>query len=672
MTPAEKQAIGEILDAINNATGHRKRRLASEFLELVDRSDWPQYYRLIPQPRALDPIRVNLDKNKYKRPLDAYTDISLVFWNATYYNEPDSQIAGDAQTLKNLLENEWKARDLPTPPTSPPPQSAQKMYGGEPPEFQSEEETSLPVNPPIHAPKPAIAAQPTLIIEPSISTLGPNAVTPVSPITLSLYPESESEEEGDIPEPPPGAPSDLQIVRHLERGLKGFSSDQGAEGGWMEDVKHERHLEIVQAIKSYKDAAGTKLSATLDPQIPEEKLGVTFKLLDSRSRSKTFYTSSRQFDIDLARLFENGRRYYLERGDHIAGVGGEDWANVVALQRVANELTSAQSPSLPLLEPLSYRIPLAAPGTNSVDSVVYKGFTIRPGDHVHLISGAADGDSQMGFGRGRPLVCRVTACWHDDTGEAGVTVRWYLRVDEVSHLISARRKRGGIFEGEVVQTEKKTHHHLVDVLERVACQHSSSASRGRPRAPAWYPGWPLYVCGFRYDAGIGRVRHIKRAEWFSADGGGAEDKEVLDLFERPVRFATWPKKNSYPADRSVVSAGGVAVTGIERLPPETARHFERDPTTGEVLWFPGPPLHLARAPGPRHTLQYLEFLANRYNPKLPTPETLSNGNGSVGASEEDATDDVKMEPPPKRQKVETYLSASELIRQAFAAENENA
>lgn len=32
--------------------------------------------------------------------MDVYTDLSLVFWNAIFYNEPGSQISNDAETLK--------------------------------------------------------------------------------------------------------------------------------------------------------------------------------------------------------------------------------------------------------------------------------------------------------------------------------------------------------------------------------------------------------------------------------------------------------------------------------------------------------------------------------------------------------------------------------------------
>jgi len=100
----QKKAIKEVLDALILATGPpRKRQLAGMFLELVDRHDWPEYYDAIPEPRCLTNIQAMLEKNRYKDPLDAYTDLSLVFLNALFYNEPGSQIAMDAQTLKVSL-----------------------------------------------------------------------------------------------------------------------------------------------------------------------------------------------------------------------------------------------------------------------------------------------------------------------------------------------------------------------------------------------------------------------------------------------------------------------------------------------------------------------------------------------------------------------------------------
>jgi hypothetical protein len=86
----------------------------------------------------------------------------------------------------------------------------------------------------------------------------PAVVSPVAPPAPELpEPESESEEEDwtdDEYDPPPGAPTDIQIVRQLERGLPRYNLVLGADGGWMADVKHDRHLEIMQAIKAYREA----------------------------------------------------------------------------------------------------------------------------------------------------------------------------------------------------------------------------------------------------------------------------------------------------------------------------------------------------------------------------------------------------------------------------------
>ena len=117
ITPTQTKAMLEIINLILTTTGHRKRQVAAMFLELVDRTDWPQYYevgclsyricrlvshcsQVIPEPRCLNNIKAGIEKNRYKDALDVYTDLSLVFWNALFYNEPDSQIGLDAQTLK--------------------------------------------------------------------------------------------------------------------------------------------------------------------------------------------------------------------------------------------------------------------------------------------------------------------------------------------------------------------------------------------------------------------------------------------------------------------------------------------------------------------------------------------------------------------------------------------
>jgi chromatin structure-remodeling complex subunit RSC1/2 len=43
----------------------------------------------------------------------------------------------------------------------------------------------------------------------------------------------------------------------------------------------------------------------------------------------------------------------------------------------------------------------------------------------------------------------------------------------------------------------------------------------------------------------------------------------------------------------------------------SAKHFDRDPETNEVIWFSAPPTNDARPSGPQHSLAYLHFLATK-------------------------------------------------------------
>lgn len=114
---AQKIAIEEVINAILDVTTRGKRQLAAMFMDLVDRTEWPEYYevgssaslsrlessfspKIIPEPRCLNHIQAGVAKGRYKETTDVFTDISLVFWNALFYNEVGSQIALDAESLK--------------------------------------------------------------------------------------------------------------------------------------------------------------------------------------------------------------------------------------------------------------------------------------------------------------------------------------------------------------------------------------------------------------------------------------------------------------------------------------------------------------------------------------------------------------------------------------------
>lgn len=347
-----------------------------------------------------------------------------------------------------------------------------------------------------------------------------------------------------------------------------------------------------------------------------------------------------------------------------------------------------------------------------VETVVYKGWTVRLGDWLHL-SNADD--------PARPIVAQVFKCWTSDEpakkGQPGVTACWYYRPEQTFH--PAHRQ---FWEREVFKTSHFADHPLPDIIEKIACQFTARHIRGRPRPPYWYPSWPLYVCHSRYNdrerifvkiknwnscvpedmrkstefmpiypfertvyprrfpspfvsptpgvnmkgvpggigdviergegekmegGGIGRKRQKRNAAMAAAGkmehtdrvgpsrgvyvGAGAQpqlQQQQQQQKQQPVASgssagvqAQQQQQTYAPAvpgaeDRSLVSAlGGAAALGgnasMEKLPSETAKHFDRDPETNEVLWFAAPPIDMAHAPGPRYSLAYLHHLAKK-------------------------------------------------------------
>jgi len=84
-------------------------------------------------------------------------------------------------------------------------------------------------------------------------------------------------------------------------------------------------------------------------------------------------------------------------------------------------------------------------------------------------------------------------------------------------------------------------------------------------------------------------------------------------------------------DRGVITAaGGLAyIASMEKLPAETAKLFDRDPKTNEVLWFSGPPVDIHRPRAPQHSLEYLHFLAKKRKRAREQATGSVDGNGEV-------------------------------------------
>ncbi|KAI0932780.1 hypothetical protein AcV5_004095 [Taiwanofungus camphoratus] len=761
ITTTQKNEIEAVIKTLLNATSPRiKRRLVDMFLELPDKASWPEYYQVIPEPRCINGVKMDLERNKYKDPSDVYTDLSLVFLNALYYNEEGSQIAKDATSLKGVLENEWKQRSvLPTPRASPPASSAQKVHAVPSGSMPAPGPAKVQTPPKAAATLPASTSTPAPVPALQSSQTSPIAKSPERPPSPEMDVDvgGTPEPEGVANETARDGEGD-EIVRQLEKGLprwEGFG-----DVGWMEEVSPDRHLEIVLAISGHVDDNGIRPAASLDA-MPEDtsipdlsfNFPLSLSLVESRARMK-YYETSKAFDKEMSQLFLKGRRWYEQ--------GSEAYGNVLLLQRLYHALTSsAPPPGPPFTSATNFASLRAGPGTAKplhttdtegvpgvttfrvstkdrtlVEEVHFKGWSIRLADWLHL----SNPDDSC-----KPIIGQVFKCFVSDEparkGQPGVTVCWYYRPEQTFH--PAHRQ---FWEKEVFKTSHFADHPLEDVIEKIACQFTARHIRGRPRPPFWYPGWPLYVCDSRYNdrerifvkiknwnscvpeevrkstefmpiypfermifprrfaspfvagknvkgpGGIGDV--IEKAEGERIEGGGTGRK-------RPRRNATGagtstqsrsehtdrsgPSKGLYvgpptgaqptatsssyqyapptqiqhirpqstqlqgSGDRTIITAAGGANLNnnfmTEKLPAETAKYFDRDPETNEVLWFSAPPVDIAHTPAPRHSLTYLHYLANK--------RKQMSKNDSTGQSD---TNEQSSNISSKRQKIQPTVT----------------
>jgi hypothetical protein len=77
----------------------RGRTLSLDFLRRPSKRLYPDYYKLIQRPIALEEIKKQLDRGAYPSLEALKSDFELCFLNAKQYNMKDSEIWRDAKDL---------------------------------------------------------------------------------------------------------------------------------------------------------------------------------------------------------------------------------------------------------------------------------------------------------------------------------------------------------------------------------------------------------------------------------------------------------------------------------------------------------------------------------------------------------------------------------------------
>ncbi|KAK9451545.1 uncharacterized protein V1518DRAFT_408844 [Limtongia smithiae] len=94
-------------------TGKRGRYYAALFMDEPDANEYPEYYQVIHNPMSLNTVRRLASTNKYATFDEFERDMILIFNNARFFNEEESQVYLDANHLerafRHRLEKKKKA-----------------------------------------------------------------------------------------------------------------------------------------------------------------------------------------------------------------------------------------------------------------------------------------------------------------------------------------------------------------------------------------------------------------------------------------------------------------------------------------------------------------------------------------------------------------------------------
>jgi hypothetical protein len=99
----ESRQMLKIWDAIATARDEETGELHSTlFMSLPSKNVYPDYYELVKNPIALNPIRKKIEAHKYESMEEFEMDLKLLIDNARVYNSPESLVYSDAESMQQV------------------------------------------------------------------------------------------------------------------------------------------------------------------------------------------------------------------------------------------------------------------------------------------------------------------------------------------------------------------------------------------------------------------------------------------------------------------------------------------------------------------------------------------------------------------------------------------
>ncbi|OWF39312.1 Protein polybromo-1 [Mizuhopecten yessoensis] len=103
-----RRRLWTIYKTVYDYTDADNRPLRMIFMELPSKRDYPDYYQVILNPIDMVTIEAKTKGEKYYSENELIVDFELMFNNARHYNEEESQVYKDANTLEKLVKNKWR------------------------------------------------------------------------------------------------------------------------------------------------------------------------------------------------------------------------------------------------------------------------------------------------------------------------------------------------------------------------------------------------------------------------------------------------------------------------------------------------------------------------------------------------------------------------------------
>ncbi|KAL1412641.1 hypothetical protein Q8F55_000388 [Vanrija albida] len=704
MEEAQWNACRDILDGVYKAKDG-SRRMCDIFRELPDEDEYADYYETIPEPECLDQISTRLGQQGFASPELFFKQLQLVFLNAKHYNEENSMVYNDAQKLEDQAKEAWRARAAEGIFASADP--TQKAARGRKPKGERTSATPTPATPaaappvihlrvprpeaaaPASAPTPAVPPTPA----PTRETRGARASLsgqgkPAEPVKPAVPPSTSTLSDADtrivavvdaklplFEGPKTVLPGDPAPGGLLGSGWWGESAPEYERKALATTSYKQRIRAVAEAIAGYADPSRAVLSEVFNrvpavteiPFLPSSS-PLSFSAILSAAQGGQ-YATLRDFDLDMVRLFEKARRWFKP--------GSNEYGAVLTLQRLYNALTApyplelkeaVPGPNATRFASLPYG-PGSAPAAETGYAVTtsripkrdrqfteearHKGVSYRAGDYVHLInpdSGA------------RPIVGQIFKTFVPTVGLAThhVTVCWYSRAEETVHPAEQ-----GFFENEVFKTGNFCDHPVADIIEKVAVQPVDSAVRGRPIPPAFFPGWPRYVCRARYIDKANLFIAIKNWRVVIPEEIRASNPASVVPYERPITLTKVkspylmgvqgtgslgrPKRQPTPADdeeEEAAAAYGLPTAASRRAAEaqQQARQHAVNPATPAQRGYAQAP-HPSQAAGPSRAPQ----VQQRGAPAYPSPAAAAQAGANRAVAQPGQPGQQWQRPPPAAQ-----------------------